>query len=250
LRAFTIADGVIPPLATSARMTSSGCIRLGLNSPSTFSGKAQDSIAHKFLGRDILVETYLAFFEVAIKEKGFKVGKDVVFTFSEGALDTDNPKTQMALKEYTYTKGEIAKRLGIPKDQVRIAFAFEGRYDANNPYDQTSNKGGATDNGRWHFPKKEGLIANRSKFKPLFDELIFTETAFENYTPEQRRDSIRQYLEAAKEIGATMVIFEAPLRYVQNNPDISAKNLGFFTQSLDKATGYYALMSDMLSLVS
>jgi hypothetical protein len=88
--------------------------------------------AHDLLGNDVLIEAYLAFYDAATT-LNLRVGEDVIFTFSEHGLDTDNPKTNFALKEFARAKKEIAKRLGITEDQVRISIGFQGRYDKKIP---------------------------------------------------------------------------------------------------------------------
>jgi hypothetical protein len=89
----------------------------------------------------------------------------------------------------------------------------------------------------------------------MFDELIFTETSFYNYTLEEKRDNLKQIYEAGKEIGASMLVLEGTLmsKPGKTAPDIRSENLGFFTGlplNPTKTDLYYAFLSDVLSLAS
>jgi len=203
-----------------------------------------ESLAQQTMGSDTLIETYIMFYEAA-QEQGLELGKDVFFQFSEYGINTDNPKYRMAIQEFTRAKIEIAKRLEIPVDEVKFGLALEQRYDENNPLDLPDPNAGT---GRVRPPTEQELETTTIEFLKIVDFVTFTECSDNPATSEQRQMRFNTLLQVAKKLGVREIIFENPLRFTNEEPDMTYKGTELFTPEYQKSIGYYFLVKNAFDL--
>ena len=204
----------------------------------------KDSIANGVLGDDVLIETYVMFYKEA-ESQGLEVGKDVYFFFNEYGINTDNPKKDLALRELRRARVEIAKRLGIEPDEVNLNLGLQQRYDETNPYDMPNDQ-----RGRVRPPTMNELEATTREFLQIVNQIIFTEVGDFPATPEQRRLRFKTIVEVAKKLdGVIGVIFEAPLRFTDREPDITYRVADLFQPNYQKSVEYYWLVKDTLGVM-
>ena len=203
-----------------------------------------DSLAQQTMGNDTLIETYILFYEAA-QEQGLVIGKDVFFQFSEYGINTDNPKYRKALQEFSIAKTEIAKRLKIPDVEVMFGLTLEQRYDENNPLDMPDPKAGT---GRVRPPTEHELETTTAEFSKIVDFVNYTEISDNPATSEQRQMRFQTILKVAKKLGVREIIFENPLRFTNEEPDMTYKGTELFTPEYKKSSGYYSLVKNAFEL--
>lgn len=212
-------------------------------------GWKNESLTVKTLGADSLIESYMMFYNEA-KAQGLEVGKDVYFFISEYGINTNNPKTQFALREFERAKVEIAKRLKIPVSEVHIGLTLEQRYNETDPATWPANDWPTDDKGRVIPPTEQELDTTMKAFSKIFDKIIFSEVSDFSATPEQRQAHFDALLRIAKKYHVEAIIFENPLRL----HDGRSVDTDLFTssgtgQTYTKGSEYYDLVQEALSLL-
>ena len=205
-----------------------------------------ESLAQQTMGNDTLIQSYIIFYEAA-KERGLELGKDLHLQFSEYGISTDNPKYRMALREIKRAKTEIAKRLGISIDEVKFGLALEQRYDEKNPRDLPDPDAGT---GRVRPPTEAELETTTGEFLKTVDFINFTECSDNPATSEQRQTRFKALLATGKKLGVKNIVFENPLRFTNEEPDMTYKGTDLFTPRYGKSKEYYLLARDTLSLAT
>ncbi len=164
----------------------------------------EDSPYYRTFGNDVLIETYLMFYEEAA-EQGLEIGKDIRLSYSDYYLHTDNIKSKHVYSEIQRLKKEVASRLNIDKEDVQIDSSFHVRLDVENQHPYAS-----TQDGRRPVPTKDELVQQVKLFSEL-GKVYFTETHIINATPEERLEIFTMLANVMKEEGVDVIIFEQPL---------------------------------------
>lgn len=201
-----------------------------------------ESIAQQTWGADTLIESYVLFYNEA-QIQGLRVGEDVLFVFTEYGVNTDNPKTHLALRELDRARKEIAERLNLPIEQVQFGVSLEQRYDESNPLDLPNSS-----LGRVRPPTEEELASTTKQFMAVAAFVMFTECSDTNASPEQRQARFRTLLKVGSELGVKAIIFENPLRFTSEEPDLTYRNTDLFTPQYAPSAGYFDLAQYALSI--
>ena len=213
-------------------------------------GWKNESLAVKTLGKDILIESYLMFYNEA-KAQGLELGKDVLFFYSEYGISSKNPKTDLALREFKRAKTEIARRLNIPIEEVQFALSLQQRYNETDPSTWPVDEWPTDSTGKVVPPLEKELDETTSEFKKLFNKIIFSEISDQGGTPEQQTYRFGALVRVAAKYSLEALVFEATLRFKVNkvDPISESKNTNLFTSSYAKGLQYFELTKIALKLI-
>ena len=137
-----------------------------------------ESPYYRYLGKDYLVEGYLAFYNAGI-EKGLRPGEDFRLILSVDGIFFPNPKLDLAINTINTMKRKISERLGIPVEDVQIDLALQWRFDP------TVTGGKMSNEGRYRMPTENELITALRKIRKAGIPFHITEFEIANLTNDE-----------------------------------------------------------------
>jgi len=120
----------------------------------------EQSVYYKTFQRNFIAEAYERTYTIA-QEMGLEIGEDVELLYNEYGIEIPGPKSDFVYRELAYTKQEVARRLGIAAEDVKLGVGMEFHLytDKANPnWVGGSYAGDVT---------KEKVLANIERFSQL-----------------------------------------------------------------------------------
>jgi len=199
-----------------------------------------ESPYYRYLGKDYLVEGYLAFYNAGI-EKGLRPGEDFRLILSVDGIFFPNPKLDLAINTINTMKRKISERLGIPVEDVQIDLAIQWRFDP------TVSGGKMSNEGRYRMPTENELIAALRKIREAGIPFHITEFEVAN-TPDEEFDRILYtYSQLAVENGALTVTYGG-ISHTERNPFTDIRHPVY--ENGHPTSTYYVYLSLLYSLLN
>jgi len=198
-----------------------------------------ESPYYRYLGRDYLVEGYIAFYNAGI-ENGLRPGEDFRLILSVDGIFFPNQKLDLAINTIQTMKREISNRLGIPVENVQIDLAIQWRFDPTVTGGQMSNE------GRYRMPTEDELRTALRKIREAGIPFHIVEFEVAN-TPNEEYDRILQTLsQLAVENGALTITYGG-LSHTEINPFTDIRHPVY--ENGHPTFTYYAYLSLLYSLL-
>lgn len=120
----------------------------------------EQSVYYKTFQRNFIAEAYERTYRIA-QEMGMEIGEDLELLYNEYGVEIPGPKSDFVYRELNYTKQEVARRLGIQPEDVKLGVGMEFHIftDQSNP-----NWVGGSFSGDI---TKEKVLANIERFSQL-----------------------------------------------------------------------------------
>jgi len=199
-----------------------------------------ESPYYRYLGKDYLVEGYIAFYNAAI-ENGLRPGEDFRLILSVDGIFFPNQKLDLAINTIQTMKREISNRLGIPVENVQIDLAIQWRFDS------TVSGGATSDQGRYRMPTDSELMTALSRIHEAGISFHITEFEVANITEEDFNRVLYNYSLLAARNGAITISYGG-LSHTERNP---SREIRHSVYENERATlTYYTYLSLLYSLLS
>ena len=199
-----------------------------------------ESPYYKYLGRDYLVEGYIAFYQAGINN-GLRPGKDFRLILSVDGIFFPNPKLDLAINTVRRMREQISQRLNIPVEDVQIDLALQWRFDPTVTGGQMSNE------GRYRMPTENELKNALRKIRESGIPFHITEFEVANISDEEFNRILYSYTRLAVENRALTVTYGG-LSHTERNPFTDMRHPAY--ENGHPTSTYYAYLSLLYSLLA